>query len=112
MGRKTVPCAVSFGNDRITVTTGPETVAIPYRDLDRLLWRCDSDYARVEVHGGGHRISLLVAVARSPKTVLPQLPPLSQRTIRGLAEAGLELERTRRPGLTVLVAGTAKARVP
>lgn len=104
VGRTTIPCSISFNEDCLRVEAGHEASVVPYSELERLIWRCDSDYARVEVQGGGHDISLIVGVARMPNSVLPQLPPLSQRTLARLAQAGFEVQRTRRPGLTVLAA--------
>ncbi|WP_146070279.1 hypothetical protein [Arthrobacter sp. GMC3] len=108
VGRKTIPCSIAFGNDRIRIAVGSENVTINYRDLDRLIWRCESDYARVEVHVHGRRISLLAGLARTPKTVLAQLPPLSKVTIRRLAGAGLEKQPTRRKDLSIFAAKSAK----
>jgi len=110
LGRKTTPCSVAFGKDRLTIETHAHAATIPYVDLERLVWRNNSDYARVEVHGGGHAFSLLVGMARTPKTVLPQLPPLSQKTIRRLTDAGMETQPSRRPGVTILAAGPSTSR--
>ncbi|PYI39253.1 hypothetical protein CVS30_04605 [Arthrobacter psychrolactophilus] len=103
LGRKTTRHTVSFAKDRMTIETESNITTIPYVDLERLIWRNASDYARMEVRGGAHTLSLLVGMARTPKTVLPQLPPLSQQTIQRLINAGMEKQPSRRPGVTILV---------
>lgn len=110
LGRKTTVHTVSFAKNRLTIETESNITTIPYVDLERLIWRNDSDYARVEVRGGGHTLSLLVGMARPPKTVLPQLPPLSQKTIQTLIGAGMEKQPSRRPGVTILVADPSARR--
>lgn len=110
LGRRTTACSVVFGKERLTIETHAQVAAIPYVDLERLVWRNASDYARVEVHGGGHAFTLLVGMARTPKTVLPQLPPLSQKTINSLTDAGMEPQPSRRPGVTILAASPSASR--
>lgn len=107
LGRETTMHAVSFAKDRLIIEIESNVTAIPYVDLERLIWRNDSDYARVEVYGAGHALSLLVGMAKTPKTVLPQLPPLSQKTIHRLTAAGMEKQPSRRPGVTILAADSA-----
>ncbi|MCC9067764.1 hypothetical protein [Arthrobacter cryoconiti] len=99
--RKTVTCTVEFAPDHMQIDAGTEIIRLGLADLDRFLWRCESDYARLEVRGGGHDISLITGIARVPSTVLPELPKLPGEIARRLAAAGLVQQRTRRVGVTV-----------
>lgn len=112
LGRKTIPCSVGFGKDRLTIETESKVTTIPHGELERLVWRNVGDYARVEVHGRGQALSLLVGMARTPKTVLPQLPPLPPRTIRRLRDAGMETQPSRRPGVVILAAARSSTPAP
>lgn len=61
--RRTVECTVAFGARELRVTTAAGTVRVPYRDLEHLRWRCDSEYARVEARTGATGVSLIVGIA-------------------------------------------------
>lgn len=101
LGRMTVSYTVQFTRDQLRIDTDTDSIEIALRDIDELVWRCTSDYARLNVRGTGRNVSLIAGFARMPRGVLPQLPPLPHRILRNLTEAGLEVRRTRRPGLTV-----------
>lgn len=96
MRRRALPCAVAFGNDELRVSVGGATDRIAYTDLQHLLWRPRSDYARVEVRGGGVDRSLITGVVRPPRGFLAELPPLPRRVFRRLELEGLVIERSRR----------------
>lgn len=100
--RKTVSCSVSFEADRLEVDCGASTATIAFRDLEHFLWRSSSDYARVVLQTKKSDISLFSGLARTPKTVLPELPPLHRSIVEDLVTAGLEVCQTRAKGLTLL----------
>lgn len=99
--RRTVNCTAQFDHDYLRVDTDTVHLLLPLREIDRLLWRYESDYARFEVRGGGHDISLITGIARTPPTVLAQLPRLPPDVVLRLGAAGLTEQRTRKTGLTV-----------
>lgn len=99
--RKTVTCSVEFAPDHVQIDDDTDIIRLGLADLDRFLWRCESDYARLEVRGGGHDISLITGIARVPPTVLPELPKLPDEIACRLAAVGLVQQRTRRAGVTV-----------
>ncbi|WP_157883996.1 hypothetical protein [Arthrobacter alpinus] len=98
--RRTVPCTAAFTQTQLLVTTGTEQHVFRYSQIEKLLWRCTSDYARIEVHTQDSTLTLITGIAKAPRTVLGQLPELSRSTVRSLNEGGLAKKRTKRPGLT------------
>ncbi|WP_223628245.1 hypothetical protein [Microbacterium sp. EST19A] len=94
--RRTVECVVAFGNDEIRVNVGESSRTIPFRDLELLLWRSRSDYARIEVRGAGVDVSLIAGLAKPSAGRTAELPVLPRRVFRRLELAGLALERSRR----------------
>lgn len=100
LSRRTMPCTAAFTQTQFLVTAGSERHVFPYSQIEKLLWRCNSDYARIEVHTQDSALSLITGLAKAPGNALPQLPQLSRRTLRSLNEGGLAQERTRRPGVT------------
>lgn len=94
--RRSLPTVIAFGNDELRVAVGALRHRIRYSDLDHLLWRSQSDYARIEVRGDGVDLSLLVGVVKPPRGVAGGLPDLPKRVFRRLELAGLTVERARR----------------
>lgn len=94
--RRAVPCAVAFGNDEVRVTVDGATERIAFVDLEHLLWRPRSEYARLEIRGGDVDRSLIAGLVRPPRGILPELPPVPRRVHRRLELAGLTEERSRR----------------
>ncbi|WP_439901539.1 hypothetical protein [Microbacterium azadirachtae] len=87
--RRTVTYTVRFDVDRLELERAGSTLSVRYADVERLVWRSDSEYARLEVLGEGVDLSLIAGIARVPKGRTAALPPLSRR-VRGLLEgAGL-----------------------
>lgn len=101
--RRTVACRVLFDGGQLQIESGTSHRVVALADIDRLVWSCDSDYARFEVRGRGLDVSLIAGMARMPSRVLPQLPRLSSDTVAKLAAAGLAEKKSRRAGLTVFV---------
>ncbi len=98
---KSVACSVQFEQRHVRVQRGTDQVVIAFHDLDRLVWRCNSDYARLEARGGGQQVCLITGIARTPSTILPRLPPLPREIVAGLSAAGLEEQKSRKVDLTV-----------
>lgn len=94
--RRTVSCAVAFGNDELRIRIGSSIHRIPFPELQTLVWRTRSDYARVEVRGADADLSLIAGLARPPTGRTAELPPLPRRVFRRLELAGLSVERSRR----------------
>ncbi|WP_406245483.1 hypothetical protein ACI7YT_10520 [Microbacterium sp. M] len=94
--RRTVECVVAFGNDEIRVKAGESSHTIPFRDLELLLWRSRSDYARIEVRGDGVDLSLITGLAKPPAGRTAELPALPRRVFRRLELAGMTEKRSRR----------------
>lgn len=94
--RRTRDCTVAFGAYELRITTGTAEISIPYRELEHLRWRCDSEYARAEAHGAEIDISLIVGIAKPPVGTATGLPPLPRRVYGLLDGAGLAMTRTRR----------------
>lgn len=93
--RRTVACAVRFDGDRMRLDIAGRKVVLRYTDVERLVWRGDSEYARLEVRGGGADISLIAGLGRVPKGQAAALPPLSRRVRRLLEGAGLSSSPSR-----------------
>ncbi|MEF3402812.1 hypothetical protein [Agromyces sp. CCNWLW203] len=95
--RRTVKGTVGFGNDRLWLTIGGDaTTVVPFGDLERLVWRCRSDYARLEVRGAGIDVSLVTGIAKPAPGTTAELPALPRRVLGRLHDDGLVVERTRR----------------
>lgn len=99
--RRTESCLVAFGNDELRVTVGDSTHVIPFRRLERLVWRTRSDYARIEVQGDGVDLSLIAGLAKPPRGITAELPPLPRRVFRRLDLAGMTQQHARRRDVTV-----------
>ena len=94
--RRTEECTIAFGDDEVRIVVGATASVIRYADLDRLLWRCGSDYARAELRGGGVDLSLFSGLAKPAPGRTAELPPLPRRVFTRLERAGLVVERSRR----------------
>ncbi|MFK0403749.1 hypothetical protein ACIQTT_15585 [Microbacterium sp. NPDC090225] len=94
--RRSLPSVIAFGNDELRVTVGSVPHRIRYRDVDHLLWRPRSDYARIEVRADDVDLSLLLGLVKPPRGVERGLPDLPKRVFRRLELAGLAVDRSRR----------------
>nr|WP_201470350.1 hypothetical protein [Microbacterium hydrocarbonoxydans] len=94
--RRTVSCAVAFGNDELRIRRGDREHVVPFRQLQRLVWRTASDYARIEVAAPGLDIALIVGLAKADAGRTAELPALPRRVFRRFELAGLIVERDRR----------------
>lgn len=94
--RRTLVCTVAFGNDELRVRTGVVTHRIPFGELESLVWRTRSDYARIEVRGAAADLSLITGLAKPAMGRTAELPSLPRRVFRRLELAGLTVERSRR----------------
>lgn len=94
--RRTVACTVAFAGDEVRVSVDDTTHRIPCAAIEFLRWRCRSDYARIEVRGGGVDLSLFAGLAAPPRGLSAELPALPQRVHRRLERAGLAVETARR----------------
>lgn len=94
--RRTVSCSVAFGNDELGIRTDSVVHTIAFPQIERLVWRTASDYARVEVVGAGVDLSLIVGLAKAGAGRTAELPVLPRRVFRRLERAGLVVERGRR----------------
>ncbi|WP_285364189.1 hypothetical protein [Microbacterium sp. LMC-P-041] len=94
--RRTLSCSVAFGDDDLRIRSGNATHRIPFRQLQHLVWRTRSDYARIEVRGAGVDLSLITGLAKPPSGRTAELPALPRRVFRRLELAGLDVERSRR----------------
>lgn len=97
--RRTVDCELRIGPDRLRVRAGDVAFDVAFGQIELLRWRCDGDYARLELQAGGRELSLVAGMARVPKGAAPTLPPLPAATARRLEAAGISPSRSRR-GLT------------
>ncbi|MCS3443722.1 hypothetical protein [Microbacterium phyllosphaerae] len=94
--RRTLSCAVAFGNDELRIRTDSSTHRIPFTELETLVWRMRSDYSRVEVRGADTDLSLIVGLAKPSEGRTAELPALPRRVVRRLELAGVTLEPSRR----------------
>lgn len=99
--RRTESCIVAFGNDELRLTVGAHTDVIPFRELEHVLWRTRSDYARIEVRGAGIDRSIIAGLAKPPAGHTAELPVLPRRVLRRLELAGMTLQRSRRAAVTI-----------
>ena len=103
--RGAVDCAVGFDADRLRIEVDGVVERIRYRELDRLVWCTEGDFARIEARGSGVDRRLVAGIARRPGGAAA-LPVLSRRALRLLEEAGLA-SRTRRGSRALTFARTA-----
>lgn len=94
--RRTRACSIAFGNDELRVAVDAVEYTIPFAELEFLRWRCRSDYARMEVRGGGVDLALFAGLARPAPGRLAELPAVPRRVFRRFELAGLTLEKSRR----------------
>ncbi|CAH0171622.1 hypothetical protein [Microbacterium foliorum] len=99
--RRTLVCAVAFGDDELRIRAGASTHRILFRDLQTLVWRTRSDYARIEVQGttaegAAVDLSLIAGLAKAPAGRTSELPAVPRRVFRRLELAGMTVQRTRR----------------
>ncbi|MBO9625284.1 MAG: hypothetical protein J7484_02795 [Microbacterium sp.] len=94
--RRTEDCTVAFGNDELRIGVGSSAYVVRYSDLEELRWRTRSDYARIEVRGGGVDLSLFTGLAKAPVGRSAELPELPRRVFRRLELMGLSMEKSRR----------------
>jgi hypothetical protein len=97
--RRTVACEAWIGPERLRVRAGATALDASFHEIDLLRWRCDGDYARLEVRSGGRELSLVAGMARVPKGTAPTIPPLPAIITRRLEASGLSSSRSRQ-GLT------------
>jgi hypothetical protein len=95
--RRAVDCAVRFDADRLRVEVDGAEQRIRYRELERLVWRAEGDFARIEARGSGVEAAIIAGIARKPGGTPAALPTLSRRVVRLLEDAGLT-SRTLRGG--------------
>ncbi|MGN7861769.1 hypothetical protein ACTJI8_14405 [Microbacterium sp. 22303] len=95
--RRAVSCAVRFDADRLRIEVDGVEERIRYCHLDRLVWRADGDFARIEACGSGVDLTLVAGIARKTGGTATVLPALSRRAVRLMEEAGLT-SRTLRGG--------------
>jgi len=106
--RRTRDCTVAFGAYELRITAGTDEISFPYRELEHLRWRCDSEYARVEARGAEIDISLIVGIAKPPVGTARGLPPLPRRVYGLLDAAGLAMTRTRRGEVVTFERGASQ----
>ncbi|MFT4258573.1 hypothetical protein [Microbacterium sp.] len=94
--RRTRDCTIAFGNDEVRIGVGSTASVVRFSELEHLRWRCGSDYARVELRGGGIDLSLFSGLAKPAPGRTAELPPLPRRVFTRLEGAGLVVERSRR----------------
>ncbi|WP_087510312.1 hypothetical protein [Cellulomonas iranensis] len=94
---RTVPCTATAGEDALAVAIGDRTLRVAWDEVDDLVWRTGTEYARVVLRAGATRVSLLVGVARPLPGRAAALAPLGPGAVRALAAAGTAAG-TRRPG--------------
>lgn len=94
--RRTLDCTIGFGDDRLWLRTGASTTVVKFDELEELVWRCRSDYARVEVRTASLDVSLIVGAARALPGATAELPALPRWVLGRLGDLGFELERSRR----------------
>jgi len=99
--RRAVDCAVRFDADRLRIEVAGAERRIRYRELERLVWRTEGDFARIEARGSGVDLTLMAGIARKPGGTPAALPTLSRRGVRLLEEAGLA-SRTLRGGRALI----------
>lgn len=99
--RRSASCLVAFGNDELRVTVGESIHVIPFARLEHLVWRTGSDYARIEARGDGADLSLVAGLAKPPRGLTAELPPLPRRVLHRLELAGMNLEASRRRDVTI-----------
>lgn len=109
--RRAVDCAVRFDADRLRIEVAGAEQGIRYRELERLVWRAEGDFARIEARGSGVDVTLIAGIARTPGGTVPALPTLSRRVVQLMEEAGLR-SRTLRGGRALIFERVPAVRVP
>lgn len=94
--RRAAACSVAFGNDELRIRIGARAHVIPFRTIERLVWRTASDYARVEVRAADVDLSLVVGLAKAAAGRTAELPALPRRVFRRFELVGLVVEPARR----------------
>lgn len=94
--RRTRDCRIAFGNDEVRVAVGGDTSVVRFADIERLRWRCDSDYARIELRGSDVDLSLFTGLAKPATGRTAELPALPRRVFTRLERVGLGVSRSRR----------------
>ena len=110
--RRTVDASVRFDSDSIRVTYGTESVETPLQSIRMLRWRTAGEEARIELRTDTADLSLVAGLARVPKGVAAELPPLPRFVRRSLALAGLEQKDGRAKGLTTWTPAAGNAGDP
>lgn len=96
---RTEHCSVQLLDQGVRLVVGGRPGEWRYAELESLIWRRSTDYARIELGAPGARLSLLVGQAKPSEGVRPELPRLPQRARDGLERAGLLERPTRHPDL-------------
>lgn len=94
---RTVPCAATAGEGALVLTAGDRTLRVAWDEVDDLVWRTGTEYARLVLRAGATRVSLLIGVARPLPGHAAALLPLAPGAVRALAAAGTTAG-SRRPG--------------
>lgn len=94
---RTVPCTVTAGEDALMLTIGDRTLRVAWEEVDDLVWRTGTEYARLVLRAGATRVSLLVGVARPLPGHAAVLSPVGPGAVRALGAAGTAAS-SRRPG--------------
>lgn len=97
---RTRPYRVQFLSRRAVVHVGDRSSDWAYAELDALVWRTDTEYARVELVSPHARLSLLVGQVKPARGRQPRLQELSRRMRAALEQAGLVEEPGRARDLT------------
>ncbi|GAB3595670.1 hypothetical protein [Microbacterium tumbae] len=85
---RTVDAVLTISADRLRADAGDIDLDVALEQIDRLLWRTDSDYARVEVRAAAAELTLNAGLARVPAGAAPRLPELPRHVRRRLELAG------------------------
>ncbi|MFF2273659.1 hypothetical protein ACFVTX_15385 [Agromyces sp. NPDC058136] len=102
--RRTLDCTIGFGDDRLWLRTSsgaatatePSATVVKFDQLDELVWRCRSDYARIELRGANLDLSLITGISKSRPGFTSELPELPRRVRGRLVDLGFELDRSKR----------------
>lgn len=100
--RRAVPVRVEWAPQSIAISAGASSWSFPLHEIDRLRWREDTDYARIEVASASASVTLMTGLLRSSRAAASTLPPLREEQIAALRRAGLRPQRSRRPARAVL----------
>ncbi|MFE6964731.1 hypothetical protein ACFVAJ_06445 [Agromyces sp. NPDC057679] len=108
--RRTLDCTIGFGDDRLWLRTDASTTIVKFDELDELVWRCRSDYARVELRGANLDVSLITGIAKGRPGFTAELPALPRRVVGRLTDLGFALERSKRDEVLTFRRAVASAR--